>query len=203
MIEVFADVWCPFAHVGIAAAVAARDTAGRRDLAVHVRAWPLELVNEGPLEVSTTAAHVAALRDQVAPGLFVGFDPASFPATSMPALALEAAAHAHDAATGLAVSLALRNALFERGEDIADAGVLGAIASLFGLGDVDLTVHTSVLADYEEGQRRGVKGSPHFFSEDAESFCPTLDITRDPDGHLLLERNARRLDAFLADWLAR
>jgi hypothetical protein len=35
-----------------------------------------------------------------------------------------------------------------------------------------------VTAKWEEGQRRGVIGSPHFFVGSSGYFCPALDITR-------------------------
>ena len=36
----------------------------------------------------------------------------------------------------------------------------------------------AVIADWEEGKRRGVRGSPEFFVKGRGYFCPTLDITR-------------------------
>ena len=45
--------------------------------------------------------------------------PASFPRTSLPALALVAAAYRQSDRMGEAVSLALRDSLFERGRDIS------------------------------------------------------------------------------------
>src|SRR5262245_18171405 len=45
LIEVFADVVCPFTHVGLRRLVGYRERAQREDVAIRVRAWPLELVN--------------------------------------------------------------------------------------------------------------------------------------------------------------
>jgi 2-hydroxychromene-2-carboxylate isomerase len=53
-----------------------------------------------------------------------------------------------------------------------------------------------VLADWHEGQRRGVIGSPHFFVGGADFFCPTLRIER-VDGHLHISRDLARFDDFL------
>ena len=53
---------------------------------------------------------IDALRATVAPDLFAGFDPKTFPRTSIPAFGLAAAAYRVDDATGEAVSFALRNA---------------------------------------------------------------------------------------------
>ena len=50
VIEVFADIWCPFAHVGLLAIAEERIRTGRFDVAIRVRAWPLELVNGVPLD---------------------------------------------------------------------------------------------------------------------------------------------------------
>ena len=56
-IEVFADIWCPFAHVSLRCVTEARDAAGRSDVAIHVRAWPLELVNGAPMDPAKAAHH--------------------------------------------------------------------------------------------------------------------------------------------------
>lgn len=87
-IEVYADVWCPFAYVGLNAAAAERVRFGRPDVQLVVRAWPLELVNGHPLDASTTSSHIRDLREQVAPTLFAGFRQETFPTTSIPALNL-------------------------------------------------------------------------------------------------------------------
>ena len=85
VIEVYADIWCPFTHVGLRTVVRRRNELGRADVAIRVRSWPLELVNGAPLDADATAAHVEELREQVAPNLFMGFDPNRFPRTTLPA----------------------------------------------------------------------------------------------------------------------
>jgi len=72
IIEVYADIWCPFAHVGLRAVVARRHTLGRDDVGVRVRAWPLELINHAPLDPLATADHVEELRSQVLEDLEAG-----------------------------------------------------------------------------------------------------------------------------------
>ena len=198
LLEVFADVACPFAHASFRALRARRQAAGREDVILHVRAWPLELVNGRPLDPKATAEHVADLKDQIDNKMFSGFDAAHQPATSLPALALAAAAYRADARTGEAMSFALRDALFERGLDIADPTVLDDLAGPHGVPSVTESDRARVHADWEEGQRRGVKGSPHFFCEDEDAFCPSLDIEKRADGHLHLERNMAALDEFLS-----
>jgi len=59
----------------------------------------------------------------VAPDLFAGFDPERFPMSSLPALALGAAAYKSDLQHGERVNLALREALFEEGRDLTDPAV--------------------------------------------------------------------------------
>lgn len=198
VIEIYADIWCPFTHVGLRAVVRRREQLGRDDVVLRARAWPLELVNGTPLDPATTASHVDDLRGQVAPGLFSQFDPAQFPTSTLPALSLAAAAYRRDNPTGEAVSLALRDSLFEEGRDISLPGVLAGVARAHGLDGSDTADDAAVLTDWSEGRDRGVKGSPHFFCGDLESFCPSLDIAKDDNGHLVLRHNINRLDAFLA-----
>lgn len=162
-----------------------------------VRAWPLELVNGVAMDPAKTAEHVRELREQVAPELFVGFDEVNFPSTSLPALSLAALAYKVDAPTGEAVSFALRDALFELGQDIADRSVLEELGGRFGvvLGtEIDLA---AVHEDWQSGQARGVKGSPHFFCANADAFCPALEIERGAEGHLSMRRASSELEAFL------
>lgn len=200
-LEVFADIWCPFAYVGLHTAASRRDTLGRPDVALRIRAWPLELVNGRPLDPTITAEHVGELRAQVAPLLFSGFDPSRFPTTTLPALSLAASAYGRSDAAGEAISFALRFALFERGLDVSRNDVLASIASTFrlpGPSDDDLD---SVLSDWQEGQRRGVMGSPHFFCDGRDVFCPSLVISRGVDGQTEIRRNTAKLDTFLTSCL--
>ena len=65
-IEVFGDIWCPFTHVGLRTIEDRRSRAGRTDVAIRVRAWPLELVNGRPLDPSVTKEHVDELLNAAA-----------------------------------------------------------------------------------------------------------------------------------------
>jgi predicted DsbA family dithiol-disulfide isomerase len=197
VIEVFADVRCPFTHVGLRRLVERRTALERSDLVLRVRAWPLELVNGAPLDPCMIAEEVEELRAQVARDLFECFDPSRFPDSSLPALMLAAVAYEHSSAMGERVSLALRDALFEEGRDIGAPDVLLDIASAAG---VELPAdggREQVLGDWREGKRRGVIGSPHFFVGDEGFFCPSLDIAR-VDGHLSITFDPAGFDAFLA-----
>jgi predicted DsbA family dithiol-disulfide isomerase len=194
-IEVFADVCCPFTHVGLRRLVDRRDAVGRTEPRLHVRAWPLELVNGVPLDADLIAEEVEALREQVAPDLFRRFDPKAFPATSLPAFAVAEAAYARDLATGEAVSLDLRAALFEDGRNIADPAVLTEIVSRHGLQRPTEDDEQQARQDWHEGQSRGVVGSPHFFFAGRDAFCPTLDIHR-VEGRLHIAVDVETLQSF-------
>ncbi|HVT75821.1 MAG TPA: DsbA family protein [Acidimicrobiales bacterium] len=194
MIEVFADIWCPFAYVGLQIVRARRDEFAP-DVPVRVRAWPLELVNGAPMDVGKTTRNVAALREQLDVGLFEGFDPARFPTTTLPALA--AAAAATRAGHGEAANFRVRAALWEEGRDIGDEAEAAALAAEFGVEITDAD-RQSVLDDWHEGQQRGVQGSPHFFCGANNVFCPSLALARDDDGVLHVAPDPSRLEAFLS-----
>lgn len=196
-IEVFADVWCPFAHVGLRLIRDERDRSGRTDVPIVVRAWPLELVNGAPLDPAKARRHADDLRNQVAPQLFADVaDP--FPTTSLPALALAASAYRVGLATGERVSYALRDALFEQGIDVGDADELASLAERLGVPMPEVEDHERVLADWHEGQARGVQGSPHVFCGDGGgAFCPSLQIERDAQAHLSITNEHGRLAALI------
>ena len=194
-IEVFADVRCPFTHVGLRRLVERRQSQGS-PVSLRLRAWPLELVNGEPMDVELVDEEVRALREQVAPDLFAGFSPETFAATSLPALALTAAAYDCAMPTGEAVALALRWALFEEGRDIADPAVLGDIAGAHGVTWADGNRSEGVLDEWSEGRDRGVVGSPHLFIGSEGWFCPVLDISRD-DGGFRIRESAPAFDTLL------
>jgi 2-hydroxychromene-2-carboxylate isomerase len=194
-IEVFADVVCPFTHVGLRRLIALRQQMHREDVAIRVRAWPLELVNGERVPRELLVEEVSDLRQTVAPDLFTAFNPDLFPMTSLPALALAASAYRIDMRRGEQVSLELRQALFEEGRSLTDAAELLRIGRLATVDDIragDADVH----ADYAEGRDRGVIGSPHFFVGDDDFFCPTLAIER-VDGHLSISFDAAGFDEFI------
>ena len=195
-IEVFAEIGCPFTHVGLRRFVERRSATGRDDVVLHVRCWPLELVNGQPLDPEFVAEEIAEIQTQVAPDLFAGFDTETFPTTSFPAFAVVAAAYERNVWTGEAVSLELRDRFFEQGEDITDPDVLEDVAAVHGLGRVDLDDRSSATSDYQMGLERGVIGSPHFFTPDGDFFCPALEIER-VDGHLRITADPAGFDRFL------
>ena len=197
VIDVFADVGCPFTHVGLRRFVDRRAELGRTDVRLHVKAWPLEIVNGHPLDPTFIAEEVDDIRNQAAGDLFRGFDPAAFPATSVPALALTAAAYEVGEDAGERVSLRVRELLFEQGVDVADEAVLRAVADEHGVAWADVD-EARGHDEHEEGVRRGVVGSPHFFTPQGDFFCPALDVHRDDAGHLLVRTDPGGFERFLS-----
>jgi predicted DsbA family dithiol-disulfide isomerase len=195
-IEVWADITCPFAYVGLRHVV---DHLAEVDgsVAVIVRSWPLEWVNGTGLAFDGVEAKAAALREQLGVDLFNGLAAESWPSSTIPALALAAAAYDLDNATGLAVSQDLRRALFELDADISDVGVLHEIGRAHGV-EFDPGDDRAVRADYENGQARGVRGSPHYFVADTDFFCPALDLGHDAENHLTARFDPDNLARFLA-----
>lgn len=195
-IEVFADVGCPFAHVGLRRLVDRRHELGRDDVVLRVRAWPLEVVNGRPWDARFIAEEVDEIREQAAGDLFVDFREEAFPRSTLPAMALAAAGYRTSSRTGEAVSLAVRDALFEQGRPIGDPDVLDAIADAHGV-RVTADDAAAVLSDHEDGGRRGVVGSPFFLTGTGGFFCPALDVARDDDGHLRIHADPEGFGAFL------
>ncbi len=193
----FADITCPFTHIGlkiVGAEVAALDA----DIDIHVRAWPLEWVNGTMADPVAIGEKIALITDQLGVSDFAGFRTDRWPRTAIPALNLAAAGYEVDRATGLAVSLRLRSLVFEEGRDVADPDVLAEVAGSFGLAAPRIDPVDSVINDYEEGKRRGVRGSPDFFIGENEFFCPSLDLGHDTEGTLTSAFDADGLRALIA-----
>jgi predicted DsbA family dithiol-disulfide isomerase len=196
VVEVFADVTCPFAHVGLRRFVARRAEFGAARPILRVRAWPLELVNGEPLDRDLVTRHVDELRAQVAPDLFRGFDAGVLPLSSMPAFELVAAAYEVSDPAGEHISLKVRDALFEQGLDIGDPDVLRELAANERITVRHDDAEPIVMHDYEEGRRREVRGSPEFFLDGAGWYCPSLHIEQDGDT-LRIEPDLEAVEAFL------
>ena len=171
-IEVFADIVCPFTHVGLRRLSEARRGRGRRRRYVceHGRSSGSTALRWTQIWSPTRSTRCARKSRPTC-------SPASmrrrFP-TSIPAFGLAAAAYAVDDLTGEVVSLALRDALFERGKDISDDDVLWEIGQPFGVEPLARSVAESAIrTDWERGKARDVQGSPHFFVGDRGWFCPS------------------------------
>lgn len=195
MIEVFGDIWCPFTHLSLRKLVAARDE-GRFSGVLRVRSWPLELVNGQPLNPSFVAEEVDELRRQIDSSAFAGFDADRFPETMLAALRLNAIAYDHGVEVGETVALELRHRLFELGEDVSDGDVLDDVAAAHGL-DVGATPASSPEDDWAEGKRRGVEGSPHFFTPGGDFFSPSFDVEK-VNGQIRVRANPAGFDRLVA-----
>lgn len=195
-IQVFADVGCPFAHIGLARFVEQRRAAGRDDVRLHVRAWPLEIVNGSPLDPHFIEEEIDEIREQLDTDLFERFSADAFPASSIPALALTAAAYRHDLAVGEAVALEVRTLCFRGGRDIGAATVLDELTARHGLEVTDEDT-AQVHDDLAAGRELGVIGSPHFFTPAGGFFCPALDVGRNDDGHLRIHADPEGFNRFL------
>jgi 2-hydroxychromene-2-carboxylate isomerase len=182
-LEVFADVACPFAHASLARFHAFREQRGLALPVLRVRAWPLEIINSQPFDGASLVPKIDALRIEVATDRFGGFDPDTFPATSLPAMISEAAAYRTDVTLGERFSLAVRRALFDDGEDVSDPEVLRRLRDECGVDAPISADEAAVHADLVEGKKRGVDGSPHFFTPDGDFFCPSLEIEHDESGY--------------------
>jgi len=197
-VEVFADITCPFTHVGLKQVVRHLDEM-EKSVDVIVRAWPLEWVNGVALDANTVAKKSGTMGEQLDVDYFAGLSTGQWPSSTIPALNLVALAYERNSATGLAVSLELREALFERGLNVGDLEVLADIADAYALPMPEVEASEAVRSDYELGVARGVQGSPHFWIDDDDFFCPALDIGHDDDGQL----TARFDQAKLADFFKR
>lgn len=197
MLEVYADLWCPFAHVGLRTAAKLRDELSP-GTALLIRAWPLELMNGQALNADKTAGNVEALRNAVAPELFQNFKTRVMPASTIQGLALIEAANDKDPVLGERIGLGLRNLLFEHGVKIDNLELLRGIARQNGLDPSVVDDHALVKRRWEEGRSKGVVGSPHFFSDHADLFCPLLEISRDEMSSLHISRNSERMSEFLS-----
>lgn len=192
VIDVFADVSCPFAHFSLKRFVDERARAGADHVHLRVHAWPLELVNGHPLGVDAVADEIDDLRAQVADDLFAGFEASAFPESTIGIIGTATLAYERGIDIGEAFSLAIRDALFEQGQAIGRPDVLAAIAADHGVTVADdATARTAAEADLAEGKTRGVVGSPYFIVDGHEFFCPTLDIQRRGEHlHIAIDHNA-------------
>ena len=196
-IQVYADIGCPFAHFSLRRITSLRDQLAL-NLPIVVRAWPLEMVNGQPLDPAVTATHIAELRRDVAPDLFSGFRPEVLPRSTVKALTLVEAVNDVDPWLGERISLDLRDVLFEQGERL-DVEMLRLLSAEAGLDPSVLDEGSRVEARLVEGRQLGVQGSPHVFVGRSGSFCPLLDIERDPSGGLHMHERPERLVQLLKE----
>ena len=77
----------------------------------------------------------------------------------------------------------MRRALFEEGRAVSSEAVLRSVRQALEVPEPTDADWAAVSADLKEGRRRGVLGSPHFFTRDGSFYCPSLSISHDESGY--------------------
>jgi predicted DsbA family dithiol-disulfide isomerase len=180
VLTVFSDLHCPWAYVFSIRLRRAR--AGVDQPPVAWRCWPLELVNERgtPWESLTQEVPVLA---QLEPDHFSRPRRETWPSTLLPAMeALKVAGALGGPPAADRFDEAARRAFFLDRRDLSLRPTLADLAAESGLDRArfqdafDGGGHRrDVVADWEEGRRRGVEGSPHAFLPDGSAvFNPGI-----------------------------
>ena len=171
MLTVFSDLHCAWAYVFSIRLRRAR--AGVDQPPVAWRCWPLELVNERGTPWATVSQEIPVLA-QLEPDHFSPPRRERWPSTLLPAMeALKVAGELGGPTAADRFDEAARRAFFLDGRDLSIRPTLADLAVEAGLdragflGAFDGGGHRrGVIADWEEGRRRGVDGSPHAFLPD-------------------------------------
>jgi predicted DsbA family dithiol-disulfide isomerase len=171
VLTVFSDLHCPWAYLFSIRLRRARTAVGQPPVAW--RCWPLELVNQRGTPWGTTSQEIPVLA-QLEPDHFAAPRRETWPSTMLPAMeALKVAGELGGALAADRFDEVARRAFFLERRDLsirptlldlaAEAGLdRGAFQDAFDGGGH----RRSVVADWHEGRRRGVEGSPHAFLPD-------------------------------------
>jgi predicted DsbA family dithiol-disulfide isomerase len=180
VLTVFSDLHCPWAYVFSIRLRRARTAVGEPPVAW--RCWPLELVNERGTPWETVSQEVPVLT-QLEPDHFSPPKRETWPSTFLPAMeALKVAGELGGPEAADRYDEAARRAFFLDRRDLSIRPTLAEIAAETGLDRArfldafDGGGHRrSVVADWEEGRRRGVEGSPQVFLPDGSGhFNPGI-----------------------------
>jgi predicted DsbA family dithiol-disulfide isomerase len=171
MLTVFSDLHCAWAYVFSIRLRRARDEVGRPPVAW--RCWPLELVNRRGTPWDTVSQEIPVLT-QLEPDHFASPRRSTWPSTMLPAMeALKVAGELGGPEAADRFDEAARRAFFLERRDLSIRPTLVDLAAEAGLDRAafedafDGGGHRrSVVADWQEGRRRGVEGSPHAFLPD-------------------------------------
>jgi predicted DsbA family dithiol-disulfide isomerase len=171
VLTVFSDLHCPWAYMFSIRLRRALDGAGRPPVAW--RCWPLELVNECGTPWATLSQEIPVLT-QLEPDHFAPPKRDTWPSTLLPAMeALKVAGELGGATAADRFDEAARRAFFLDNRDLSIRPTLADLATEAGLDRAafldafDGGGHRrAVVADWREGRRRGVEGSPHVFLPD-------------------------------------
>jgi predicted DsbA family dithiol-disulfide isomerase len=171
VLTVFSDLHCPWAYVFSIRLRRARTGVGQPP--VSWRSWPLELVNRRGTPWDTLSQEIPVLA-QLEPDHFAPPRRETWPSTFLPAMeALKVAGELGGPVAADRFDEAARRAFFLDRRDLSLRSTLAEIATEAGLEQprfldtFDGGGHRrAVVADWEEGRRRGVQGSPHVFLAD-------------------------------------
>ena len=180
MLTVFSDLHCAWAYVFSIRLRRARDEVGRPPVAW--RCWPLELVNRRGTPWDTVSQEIPVLT-QLEPDHFASPRRSTWPSTMLPAMeALKVAGELGGPSAADRLDEAARRAFFLDRRDLSLRTTLADLAAETGLDRADFLNafdggghRRSVVADWQEGRRRGVEGSPHAFLPDGTAvFNPGI-----------------------------
>jgi predicted DsbA family dithiol-disulfide isomerase len=180
VLTVFSDLHCPWAYVFSIRLRRAR--AGIDRPPVAWRCWPLELVNDRGTPWDTVTLEIPVLA-QLEPDHFAAPRRQSWPSTLLPAMeALKVAGELGGPRVADRFDEAARRAFFLDRRDLSLRPTLADVAADAGLDRSrfldafdDGGHRRSVIADWQEGRRRGVEGSPHAFLPDGSAvFNPGI-----------------------------
>ena len=187
MLTVFSDLHCRWAYVFSIRLRRARTAVGEPPVAW--RCWPLELVNRRGTPWDTLSQEIPVLA-QLEPDHFAPPRRDTWPSTLLPAMeALKVAGELGGPEAADRFDEAARRAFFLDRRDLSIRPTLADVATEAGLDRArfldafDGGGHRrAVVADWQEGRRRGVEGSPQAFLPDGTAvFNPgvgTVDWVR-------------------------
>lgn len=180
MLTVFSDLHCPWAYVFSIRLRRARAGVGQPPVAW--RCWPLELVNERGTPWDSLSQEIPVLT-QLEPDHFAPPRRETWPSTMLPAMeALKVAGELGGPQAADRFDEVARRAFFLDRRDLSIRPTLLDLAAGAGLDREAFQVafdggghRRGVIADWQEGRRRGVEGSPHAFLPDGSAvFNPGI-----------------------------
>jgi predicted DsbA family dithiol-disulfide isomerase len=186
-IVVFADVGCPFAHIGLHRLL---DTRARLDLddavALDIRAFPLELFNDRPTPKHSLDLEIAALSQAVPEAGWQAWSDRDyrFPVTMLPPMEAVQAAKLQSFRAAEQLDHRLRTAFFAESRCISMRHEILACAAECAAVDVaaltealdDGRARRTVIDQWEQSQGEDILGSPHLFLPDgSEHHNPGME----------------------------
>ena len=180
MLTVFSDLHCPWAYVFSIRLRRARAGVGQPPVAW--RCWPLELVNERGTPWDSLSLEIPVLT-QLEPDHFAPPRRETWPSTLLPAMeALKVVGELGGPQAADRFDEVARRAFFLDRRDLSIRPTLLDLAAGAGLDREAFQVafdggghRRGVIADWQEGRRRGVEGSPHAFLPDGSAvFNPGI-----------------------------